>query len=133
MSRIKAFLRGKNRHLSQIVHRLSEISNLEMKGEMKRKSVIISDKVPNNCFLTRSGKVCLVDKYKSGEAIAIVRYCRSQKPCKWYPFDSNELNIFLCNKEFNVTASVRIYDLTTKLLYFPFRNSFLCMPLCHLL
>lgn len=64
MQTIKRLLRSNNAPLSQIVRRLSELSDASIKRPKEANSSIApSAKLGDNCFVTKTGQICVVEKH----------------------------------------------------------------------
>lgn len=67
MQVIKRLLRSKNSPLSQMVRRLSEINAIStsLSKHVENSSLTPSAKLGDNCFITKTGQVCVVEKYRN--------------------------------------------------------------------
>lgn len=130
MQYIKRLLRAKSSHLSQIVRRLSEIeysSTVTFKKENEK--IKLSNKISDNCFLTNEGDICCITHVNDDSNI-IVRIFDKKKKCKFYPFSSKLLDIYACS-ELDKVKTIRLMDIKQKMFRMPFKNRYICIPLCN--
>jgi len=131
MQPLKKMLRANSKHLSQVVGRITELENCNIKqnvpvDESRRNS---NQSFCNSCFLTKNNKVCVVTKHSSPK---LCKYFRSVANVETYPLDSNKLQILhvgsLCQEE----QELSINSLDRKCLILPdCHEMYFCIPLCN--
>lgn len=130
MQQLKKLLRAKTSHLSQVVRRLTEIGHC---GDQKAAPLAfkkLSIKTADHCFLTRSGDICCIDSYSEENRTVCVKIFDRKKNCKFYPFKSSLIGIYACSN-LQPVSIVSYDELKTKVFKLPYKNRYICIPLCH--
>lgn len=131
MQHIKRLLRKKNTYLTQIVKRSLEREFLEDSQKPLKASIIeVSKQEKDNCFITNDNRVCVLVSNEDNSAVFKVKYFNIQSDAKIYPCKSSTLMIHYVEGEGN-TSHVNQKDLSRKCFKMPYKQGFLCIPLCN--
>ncbi|XP_035703854.1 uncharacterized protein LOC118434429 [Folsomia candida] len=133
MQSLKKMLRGKSRHLPQVIRRVIELEKSNVSNTTFRieNNLHISKKINDRGCILKTG--CVVIVVKKSENDFVVRKFKGQseyftKPCKG--------SKFMIQKVFNLafrSTTITQSEIRCKVMLFPISadNSFFCVPLCE--
>lgn len=133
MQTLKRMLHSHSFFLEQVAKRIVENSLLNFLDNTNCEAVtVLSVKQGDNCFMLKDSKIVVLIKRLSiiENTFECLEY---SKKCSvpLYPFDSSILGIFVVDGPIKTTRTVCVVDILCKYVRFPFRNSFICIPLLH--
>jgi len=131
MQVIKRRLRTNHSHLAQTVNRFKEEEGYVSHTDPFVATGVgkISSKHGDNCFLTSSGKICVIQSVNNDTNSCSVRYFNQIHPLKNYPCNSSVFGINIVNELSRVSDS-SLKSLVRKCILLPHKKRFLCIPLC---
>lgn len=138
---LKRLLRGKHLPIEQIVKRVIEYekfdyddtnnskvnsSKIDKEGHYKKFSLgtfYVSNKKGDNCFITRTRSIVLVERIFDGNGTVFVE-CKKIKEyenIKFYPIPSSNLKIYKFKLEFDAIDIINVTDLVKKCVLIPYK------------
>jgi len=131
MQVIKRRLRTKHSHLKQIVNRFKEEEGfVSYKYPHFAVGVgKISTKPGDNCFLTSTGKICVIQSIDLEKGLCNVKCFKEIKCAQCYPCKSSVLGINMV-KKLGYADEIELSSLVRKCILMPYRKRFMCIPLC---
>lgn len=146
---IKLLLRNGNQPLSQVARRISELNAFNMLGSTykepdysknKNKIVIkdgftLSNDDKNKYFLTINNEIVAMQEIDHGDnEIQIIGESYSSTTNFFeIPYQSSNLDIFLCDNERNASMAYSLNNIKCKMIHIPYKNQNVFIPLLHTL